>query len=81
MRAQLACSLAALVGDEFEGGVAVIVEPAHEAFRARPFHARRIEAAGDGIEEGARIVREELVDLRRVGDEALIAAVLAVEDA
>ena len=42
------------VGDELEGGVAVIIEAAHEAGVAGPFHARRVEAGGDLGEEVVR---------------------------
>ena len=48
---------------------------------ALPLDPCRIQPAGDRVEEGARIVRQELVDLGRVGDEFLVAAVLAVENA
>ena len=61
--------------------MAIIIEAAHEAFGALPCDARRIEAAGHRVEEGACLVGQERVDLRCVGDEFLVPAILAVEDA
>ena len=62
----------AFVRDKFEGGVTIVVEPAHQAFGARPLHACRIQPAGDGFEEGGGLIREACVDLRRIGHELLI---------
>ena len=45
------------VGDEFERGVAVIVEPAHQPGVARPRDARGVEPGGHRVEEIARLAR------------------------
>ena len=50
------------VGDEFERGVAVIVEPADERRQARPLHARRRRARWSPAEEVLRMVGQEIVD-------------------
>src|SRR5690606_19643611 len=69
------------VGDELEGGVAIVVEAADQRRRTLPGDARRLKPLADLAEIVLRFARKVVVDLRRIGHERLVARVLAVEDA
>ena len=69
------------VGDEFERGVAVIIEAAHQARRALPGDAGRVQPGGDLAEEIRGLGGQEIVDRRRAVDDRPVLVRLAVEDA
>ena len=69
------------VGDEFEGGVAVIIEAAHQARVAGPGDPDRVEPGGHRGEEVGGLGGQEVVDRRRAVDDRAVLVLLAVEDA
>ena len=69
------------VGHEFERGVAVIIEPAHQPRGALPGDPGGVEPGGDRGEEVARFGGQEVVDHRRAVGDRPVAMILAVEDA
>src|SRR5579875_269785 len=68
-------------GGELEDGVAVIVEPAHDARIEVIGDAEGIEGALHLLEETARRLVEIIEEDRRPGNDALVALILGIEDA
>ena len=69
------------VGDEFERGVAIIVQPAHQRRGAGPLNPCRVQPGRNLPEEVLRFGAQEIVDSGRGGGEDLVARVLGIEDA
>ncbi len=69
------------VGHELEGGVTIIIEPAHQPVVAGPRDPGRVQPPGHALEEGARLGGEEGVDPRRGVGDGPIARILEIEDA
>ena len=69
------------VGDEFEHGVAVVVEPAHQARIDAPGHAAAVEQGLDLVQVLERGFAQEAEQLRRLFDHLLHHRVLGVQDA
>ena len=61
--------------------MAIVIEPAHQTFGAHPRHACRIQPAGDGGKERARVLGKKRVDLGRIRQKRLVARILGIEDA
>ena len=72
---------AQLVGDELEGGVAVVVEAAHDARVLAERHAEAVEMRLQPRVERGGGLGQVAGDGRRIGHDAAVALVLAVEDA
>ena len=54
------------VVDEFEGGLGVVVQPAHHAGVDHVRHAEAVQRRGDGLEVGATVVAEVIQHQRRI---------------
>jgi len=65
-----------VLGGEFERGVAVVIEAAHETRIDDVADAERVQPAGDGSEEVARGGREMVRIERRIGNDAAVAFIL-----
>jgi len=68
------------IGCPLEHGVAVVVEPTHQARVQREGQARVVECGLQSLEMGCRLRAEKAVQLRRAFDHGLHIGVLAVQN-
>src|SRR5690348_1637716 len=70
-----------LGGDEFEGGVRVVIEATHQTRVERVFDAKGVEPVADAAKEFARCRRQIVLEMRCSGAQGDIGRVLRIENA